>query len=135
MRFLGGRALALVAATCGLVACDAGDDERAAGRVAHDFYAAVAAQDGGVACGLLEESTTMELEKDEMAPCPKAVLKLKLSGSQVSDATVYVTSARIDLRRGDSVFLDETPAGWKVSAAGCKPRSGEEEPYDCEVES
>ena len=135
MRSLVARALLAVAAAVGLVACDAGDDELAAARVAQDFYAAVAASRGRAACELLGESTTMQLEKDEMAPCPKAVLRLKLSGSRTADATVYVTSARIDLRRGDSVFLDEAARGWKVSAAGCKPRAGEEEPYDCEVES
>ena len=70
-----------------------------------------------------------------MSPCRTAVTELELSGSTVERSTVYVTSALVELRGGDRVFLDKTPAGWKVSAAGCRPETGEEQPHDCEVES
>jgi hypothetical protein len=33
----------------------------------------------------------------------------------------------------DTVFLAAFPGGWRVVAAGCRPR-GEAEPYDCAVE-
>ena len=34
----------------------------------------------------------------------------------------------------DTLFLTHTPAGWRVFAAACVPQ-GQEQPYDCEVES
>jgi len=128
---------ALVAAlTLGsLVGCGAGGEDERAGRVAEEFYSAVAAGDGPRACAQLSESTLSELEKDEMSPCRRAVTELELSGAAVERSTVYVTSALVELRGGDRVFLDRTPEGWKVSAAGCKPEGGEEQPDDCEVES
>jgi hypothetical protein len=33
---------------------------------------------------------------------------------------------------GDMAFLDRTNEGWRVSAAGCKPRG--QTPADCELE-
>ena len=33
---------------------------------------------------------------------------------------------------GDTVFLTETPTGWRVTAAACEPRG--ELPYECQVE-
>ena len=118
-----------------LAGCGAGEEDEGAGRVAEEFYTAVAADDGDRACARLSESTVSELESQEMKPCPEAVTQLELSGSAVERATVYVTSALVELRGGDHVFLDRTPDGWKVSAAGCKPQAGEEQPDDCEVES
>jgi hypothetical protein len=115
--------------------CGAGGEDESAGRVAEGFYSAVASKDGPRACAQLSESTLSELEQEEMAPCREAVTELKLSGSTVERSTVYVTSALVELRGGDHVFLDKTPQGWKVSAAGCKPQPGEEQPDDCEVES
>jgi hypothetical protein len=46
---------------------------------------------------------------------------------------VYLRSASVDLRGGEVTFLDEGPAGWKVSAAGCTPAEPGR-PYDCELE-
>jgi hypothetical protein len=34
---------------------------------------------------------------------------------------------------GDTLFLDQTSTGWKISAAGCRLTSPDE-PYDCELE-
>ena len=112
-----------------------GNDDEAASRAAERFYAAVAARDGGAACAELEQSTLEALEHDAKSPCAEAVLSLELSGSEADSATVWITSAQVRLRRGDTVFLDETPDGWRVAAAGCKPQAGEEQPYECEVES
>jgi predicted amino acid racemase len=115
--------------------CGGGADDKNATRVAERFYAAVAAKDGARACAQLEQSAREALEHEEEMPCRKAVLSLKLSGAKADSATVWVTSAQVRLRRGDTVFLDETAAGWRVAAAGCKPQPGEEEPYQCEVEA
>lgn len=127
--------LALVCLAAALAGCGAGSADEDAADVAEAFYRAVAAKDGDGACAQLSESTISELEKEEMSACPKAVTELKLSGSEAGHSTVYLTSALVELRGGDRVFLDRTPEGWKVSAAGCKPEPGEEKPDDCEVES
>ena len=129
------RASALACALAAFAGCAAGSDDESAGAVARELYAAVAAKDGARACSQLSESTIQELESQEMKACEEAVTELQLSGSDVARATVYLTSARVELRGGDHVFLDKTAEGWKVSAAGCKPQPGEEQPDDCEVES
>jgi len=104
-------------------------------RVAERFYGAAAEGDGATACEQLSEDTLEQLEKDEQKPCEQAVVELDLSGSRASSTSRYVSDAKVDLDGGDSVFLQETPDGWRVSAAGCKPVPGQEAPYDCEVES
>jgi hypothetical protein len=114
--------------------CGQGGEKEAVRSVSEHFYAAVASKDGRSACSDLDAHTISELEKQEQKPCPEAVLELKLSGSKAAGAAVYVNSARVDLVRGDSVFLGKESDGWKVSAAGCKP-TVEDEPYDCAVES
>lgn len=134
MSRLGVLALPLLVGAAGVAGCGGRDDETTVRKVSEGFYAAVDSKDGSAACARLGRSTVMKLEKDEMSACPKAVLGLKLSGSRAGKAIVYGGSARVDLRHGDSVFLGETPQGWKVSAAGCKPQPGEEQPYECEVE-
>lgn len=125
--------LALAAAAV-LGGCGGGDDE-AASRVAEGFYASVSAGQGAKACAQLGQSTRESLVQEEEKPCSEAVLSLDLSGSRAEGATVWVTAAQVRLHRGDTVFLDETAEGWRVAAAGCRPKVGEEQPYDCEVES
>lgn len=127
--------LLAVAAAVTLAGCGNGKDDEAASRAAERFYRAVASGDGERACRGLEASTRDALEQEERSPCAKAVLSLELSGSRAESATVWITSAQVRLHRGDTVFLDETPAGWRVAAAGCRPKPGEEQPYACEVES
>jgi len=103
--------------------------------VAERFYAAVEQRDGKRACGQLSPDAVSELESQEESPCAEAVLELKLSGARVRDAEAYVTTARVEMDGGDRVFLDETPDGWRVAAAGCRPEPGEEAPHQCEVEA
>ena len=54
------------------------------------------------------------------------------AGARASGAEVYVTSGYVRLLGADVVFLDDGPAGWKITAAGCTPGSPGE-PYDCEL--
>ncbi len=126
--------LGLIAIVVALPGCGAASPKEP-GRVAEQFYAAVAAQDGARACSLLLPDTAEALAKEEKAPCAKAVVELELSGHRSAHSATYVTGTKVDLLRGDSVFLDETSEGWRIAAAGCKPQPGEEAPYDCEVES
>jgi hypothetical protein len=122
--------LALVLAGCGTA-----DREEDAGAVTQRFHAALADGDGKAACHELNEETASKLEDQEKKPCEEAILSLDLpKGGSVADTRVYVTSAFTTLADGESDFLDEGPAGWKVSAAGCVP-TAPSEPYDCELEN
>ena len=121
--------IGLAFAGCG--ATDSGGATDAAERL----YEAYSRDDGAAACATLSDDAREQLEQDERKPCGGAVLELKLSGTRATAEEAYVTEAKVDLDAGDSVFLEETGDGWRVSAAGCRPSPGRESPYDCEVES
>ena len=55
----------------------------------------------------------------------------------MTDVHVFVTSAKVDFSTGESVFLDEGPGGWKLSAIACRVTEGKprDRPLDCEVEA
>lgn len=133
-----GRSIPTVAAgTCALLvlaACGNAEDIRQAREAAHGLYAAVEAKRGAAACPRLTEATREALEEKERRPCAEAVVELELSGPRVLSVSVFENSAAARMAGGDTVFLDETAGGWKVSAAGCRP-AGSERPYDCELES
>jgi hypothetical protein len=62
------------------------------------------------------------------------ILGLELPRSATAAGTsVYVTTASVSLAEGGTTFLDESGAGWQVSAAGCAP-TAPDLPYDCELE-
>jgi hypothetical protein len=97
------------------------------------FYDALERHDGAAACGELSDDARSSLETSEKKPCDQAVFSLGLSPSSIVAVRVYVTSAQAALARGEAVFLDQTPQGWKISAVGCKPQH--EQPYDCQLEA
>jgi hypothetical protein len=117
-----------------LTGCGANDSGGAA-EAAERLYAAATDGEGAAACEWLSEATREQLEQDEQRPCAEAIVGLRLSGSRPIGTSTYITDAKVDLDGGDSVFLEETPDGWRVTAAGCKPVPDQEAPYDCEVES
>jgi hypothetical protein len=117
-----------------LTGCGANDAGGAAD-AAERLYAAASDGDGTTACEWLSEDTREQLEQGEQKPCAEAIVGLELSGSRSTKTSAYVTDAKVDLDGGDSVFLEETPGGWRVTAAGCKPVPDQEAPYECEVES
>jgi hypothetical protein len=121
--------LAVVLGGCGTT-----DRDNDAAAVAERFHAALETGDGEAACAELSPETASKLEDQEKKPCPEAVLTLDLpKGGSVADTRVYMTSAFAQLAQGGADFLDESPEGWQVSAAGCN----EVEPtlpYDCELE-
>jgi hypothetical protein len=123
-------AMALLCAACG-----ASDREPDAAAVVERFQAALDDRDGAAACAALSDETSSKLEQQEGLPCERAILDLNLpAGSAPADTSVQVTSASVSLRDGATLFLDEGPDGWEISAAGCRPTS-DDRPYDCELES
>jgi hypothetical protein len=115
------------------VGCGA-DEERDARVVAERFYEALDRGDGSAACGELSATTADAVERQEQASCEEAILRLDLPrGAVAAEARVYLRSASVDLAGGGVTFLEEGPAGWTVSAAGCTP-SAPSRPYDCQLE-
>ena len=87
--------------------------------------------DAEARCDLLAPATLAAFEKDQTAPCTDAVQQLSLDGGAVTSVEVWGGEAQVRMD-GDTLFLTETRAGWRVAAAGCTSRG--DAPYDCEVE-
>jgi hypothetical protein len=126
---------AVVAVAClSVVGCGESGEEKDAAAVAERFHAALERDDGRAACEELSATTRSAVERQEKAPCDEAILRLDLPRSAAPEKSrVYLLSASVDLAGGSVTFLNEGPAGWRVSAAGCA-RSGPDRPYDCELE-
>jgi hypothetical protein len=128
------RALSLAVAVLALTGCGRSADRASVRSVAEGFYAAVDDHAGARACGWLSADARQALEKDESAPCPRAVERLKLTGRRAGRVEVYSTEAAVALRGGDTLYLEDTAHGWRISAAGCR-RPGYDRPADCELQS
>jgi hypothetical protein len=126
--------LALALLALALCACGRSGDRQTVRDVAVQFYAAVDRHDGARACALLSTDTRKALEEQESEACDKAVEHLDLAGGPVGSVSLYSTEAAVELRGGDTVFLQDTTQGWRIAAAGCRP-SGHEEPADCDLEA
>ena len=115
-------------AGCGSVS----ERETSAAGVAERFLTAVADGDGAAACDVLTPDAVTTIEEDSGEPCADAVLDEDLPTPRPpTDTAVYGQWARV--RLGDqAVFLAMFPGGWRVAAAGCRPRG--ERPYDCAVD-
>jgi hypothetical protein len=130
----------MVAAMCVAVltaSCGRTDDRASVRSVTERFFAAIERHDDGVACSQLSEDTRTELENQEKQPCPQALDALDLKGGSLTRVQVFITNAKADLSSGDSVFLDQGPHGWRLSAIGCEVQRGKpaDEPYDCELQA
>jgi hypothetical protein len=124
---------AVIAACVGMAACGSvSERETSAARVADRFLTAVADGDGASACDVLTPDAVTTIEDDSGEPCADAVLDEDLPTPRPpTDTAVYGQWARV--RLGDeAVFLAMFPGGWRVAAAGCRPRG--ERPYDCAVD-
>ena len=128
------QALPLAVAVLALAGCGRSGDRASVQSVAEGFYAAVGDHDGARACGWLSADARQALEKDESAPCARAVERLKLSGRRARRVEVYSTEAAVALRGGDAVYLQDTSHGWRISAAGCRAPAYDT-PADCELQS
>lgn len=86
-------------------------------------------------CAALAPATLEELEQSAKSRCDRAIEQaveergLPAAGA-VRGVDVYGDQARVVLEH-DTVFLARFPAGWRVTAAGCRPRA--KEPYQCEI--
>jgi hypothetical protein len=129
-------ALIVVTATT-LAGCGRDEDRRAVSTVTERFLRAVARDDGGAACALLTRGAVMALEREEGRRCAVTIIDVRVTPAPVARAQVYVTSAKVDLRGGESAFLSTTPAGWRLDAVGCRPQGGKpaDLPYDCELDA
>ena len=101
------------------------------------FYDAIRDDRGRDACALVSDPTVEQLESQESSACRDAITELDHEGGTVANVHVFITSAKVDLTSGESVFLDKGPDGWKLSAIACKVEEGKprDRPLDCEVEA
>ncbi len=115
---------------------DAIQHRDAARGAAERLYAAVEADDGAAACRELSPDTRDELESQEQSSCEDAVLELDLrtGDARAQRVEVFTNEAAVHLTGGDTVFLDETREGWRVSALGCRDQRMDS-PADCEVQA
>lgn len=108
-----------------------GPDPARADSAALHFHQELSDGHAAAACELLAPRTLNEVEQSAHAPCPQSLANARLpDAATVATTDVYGTNARVVLG-GDTVFLARFGAQWKVTAAGCKPRTGL--PYDCAV--
>ena len=126
----------VVLAAFALAGCGQSDDRATVRATTERFLTAYERGDGAVACTALSSDTRKALEREESRPCPAAVGALKVDGGAVTRVDVEVTNAKVDLASGESVFLSEQAAGWRISAVGCRPDGPPTEvPFDCELEA
>ena len=127
---------ALLVCALAASACGTSDDRDQARTAAERLYAAIDADDGAAACRELTPQAVEELESQEQSACDEAILDLDLqTGAGGADSVdVFITSAAVHLSGGDTVFLDETPEGWRVSAVGCREQAPDA-PAKCEVQA
>lgn len=93
----------------------------------------LAPDDAAKACDLLSGHTRDDLEKQSKKACTEALGEADLPDpSALQSVEVFGHDARV-LLGSDTVFLARYQEGWKVTAAGCKPGSSDDEPYDCEL--
>lgn len=128
------QALPLAVAVLALAGCGRSGDRARARSVAERFYAAVDGHDGARACTWLSADARQALEQDQSEPCARAVEQLKLSGRRARRVEVTSTNPAVALRGGDVVYLETTPQGWRISAAGCRAPAYAT-PATCELQS
>jgi hypothetical protein len=128
------QALPLAVAVLALAGCGRSGDRATVRSVAESFYAAVDGHDGARACTWLSPGARQAVEQDHSEPCARAVEQLKLSGGRPQRVEIYSTNAAVALRGGDVVYLETTPKGWRISAAGCRGPAYAQ-PATCELQS
>ncbi len=87
--------------------------------------------DAEARCDLLAPAALEQLEQEAGAHCAETIGDLPLEGGRVTAVQVWGGNAQVRLG-ADTVFLTQTQAGWRITAAVCTPQPAG--PYDCEVE-
>jgi hypothetical protein len=130
-------AMAIVTASAALAGCGRDGDRAQVRAVTDRFFAALHDGDEQAACAQLSTDTRSELESQEGKPCRQAIGSVGLQPARVTRVQVFITNAKADLGSGESLFLDQGPDGWELSALGCKPEGGKpaDRPYDCELQA
>jgi hypothetical protein len=116
-----------------LAGCGTGGARTQARAAVERLYAAYHRHDGRAACAQLSPDLRSQLVEDESVGCARAVLKLRLRGSTAAAVRVYATSAQVVLAHGDTVFLGDSPLGWRIDAVGCRSQGAG--PYACEEQA
>ncbi|GAB3132134.1 hypothetical protein [Microbispora hainanensis] len=92
---------------------------------AQRFLSAAGDGRGGAACRLLAPEAARSLDD-----CEKDIVSIGLRAGTIRGVEVWGNEARVRVD-GDTLFLHRFPDGWRVRAAGCRPRP--DQPYECEV--
>ena len=87
--------------------------------------------DPAARCALLTPATLTAFEESASVPCSQAIEQVSTDAGEVQSVAVWGGNAQVTLS-GDTLFLAETGAGWRISAAACRKQA--EAPYDCEVD-
>jgi hypothetical protein len=124
------RGLLVLAAMVPLAGCTPAQ-QPAALAAATTFQSALGAADTPRACALLSDEARGNLEAAAAASCPAALTRLALPDDEPATIEVWGTDAQVRTS-GGVLFLAEFAAGWRVTAAGCQPRT--DRPYDCRLE-
>lgn len=122
------RALLLAGLLLAAAGCASGE-EPSVEQVAADF--SDPGTDPAARCALLSPSTAAALEEDEGAECAAAVGEVPAGTGPVASVEVWGGEAQVKLA-GDTMFLTETPSGWRITAADCRPSAAG--PYECRME-
>ncbi len=130
------RLLPAILAVLFLAGCGQSEDRAAVRRVTDRFLTAEKAKQGAAACGVLSSDTRKSLERQESKSCPQAIGSVNVAGGPVLKIQVAITSAKVDLADGESVFLSEEKPGWRIAALGCRASAAPTRtPFDCELEA
>lgn len=113
-------------ACCAVVTGCAGLQQPDVERVASAFAAA----DPTARCGMLTTATAAVLALAGPAGCAETMARLGPAPAAVESTSVWGDQAQVRFA-GDTMFLTRTSDGWKVTAAGCRPRG--DAPYACLV--
>jgi hypothetical protein len=126
----------VVVAALGAAGCGQSDDRATVRAATQRFLAAYNADEGETACAALTQDTRKELESQESKPCREAIGQVELEPGAVTRVHVTLTSAKVDLATGESLFFSEQRAGWRIAALGCTPQGKPTVmPFDCELQA
>jgi hypothetical protein len=112
-------------------ACYPGGQSSMAGDAARSFITAMQQRDSQRACGLLSREATASLQTGGRS-CEQALADLDPPSGAVERVDVWADRAQVT-STDDTLFLVRLQEGWRVAAAGCRPRR--DQPYECEVEA